>query len=115
MNQDIARTELDVLWPDGRRVRVTIAVGQPYRDDLLRAWRCPVRLDGMFARLADIAGEDSLQALLLALRLAHQQLAYAEAKGAKLLFPGEEPDDPASGFDLESYFGGLGRDPNSSS
>jgi hypothetical protein len=56
--------------------------------------------------MPDIGGEDSLQALLLALRVAHQQLAQAEATGARLLLVGEEPDDPESGFDLKSYFGG---------
>jgi hypothetical protein len=106
MSEDIARTELDVLWPDGRRVRTTVAVGLPYHDGHLRAWRCPVRLDGLVSHMPDIGGEDSLQALLLALRVAHQQLAQAEATGARLLLVGEEPDDPESGFDLKSYFGG---------
>jgi hypothetical protein len=108
MNQDIASAEVDVLWPDGRRVRVSLGVGQPYKDTQAGAWQCPVRLDGLFPRLADIAGETSLQALLLALRLMHQQLAHVEAKGAKLLSPGEDVEDPDSGFELKSYFGGLG-------
>lgn len=108
MSQDIASAELDMLRRDGRRVRVTVALGRPYQDAHLGAWRCPVRLDGMFSRLADIAGEDSLQALLLALRLVHQQLAHAEAQGAKLLSPGGRPEDPGCRFDLDSYFGGLG-------
>ena len=107
MSEDIACVELDVLWPDGRRVRATVAVGQPYHDDQWRAWRCPVRLDGLVPHLPDIGGEDSLQALLLALRVAHQQLAQAEANGAKLLNAAEEPGRE-SGFDLRSYFGGLG-------
>ena len=110
MNQDIASAEVDVLWPDGRRVRVSLGVGQPYKDTQARAWQCPVRLDGLFPRLADIAGETSLQALLLALRLMHQQLAHVEAKGAKLFSPGEDVQDPDSGFELKSYFGGLGDD-----
>ena len=112
MSEDIAHTELDVLWPDGRRVRATIAVGLPYHDGQMRAWRCPVRLDGLVSRVPDIGGEDSLQALLLALRLAHQQLAQAEATGARLLSVGEEPGDRDSGFDLKSYFGGLGTGSN---
>ena len=112
MSEDIARTELDVLWPDGRRVRATVAVGLPYHDGRMRAWRCPVRLDGLVSHLPDIAGEDSPQALLLALRVAHQQLAQAEATGAKLMSVGDEPDNPESGFDLKSYFGGLGTGSN---
>jgi hypothetical protein len=106
MSEDIARTEFDVLWPDGRRLRATVAVGLPYHDGQMRAWRCPVRLDGLVSHLPDIAGEDSLQALLLALRVAHQQLAQAEARGARFLSVGKEPEDPDSGFDLKSYFGG---------
>jgi hypothetical protein len=108
MSQDIASAEVDVLWPDGRRGRVSLAIGQPYEDAQLHSWHCPVRLDGLFPRLPDIGGETSLQALLLALRLMHQQLAHLEARGAKLLSPGEDPADPDSGFELESYFGGLG-------
>jgi hypothetical protein len=108
MSQDIASAEVDVLWPDGRRDRISLGVGQPYKDAQLRAWCCPVRLENLFPRLADIAGETSLQALLLALRLMHQQLAHVEAKGARLLSPGEDAEDPDSGFELESYFGGLG-------
>ena len=49
-----------------------------------RAWRCPVRLDGLVPPLPDIGGEDTLQALLLALRVAHRELAQVEATGAKL-------------------------------
>jgi hypothetical protein len=108
MSQDIASAEVDVYWPDGRRDRVSLGIGQPYQDTRLRSWHCPVRLDGLFPRLSDIGGETSLQALLLALRLMHQQLAHLEARGAKLLSPGEDPEDPDSGFELESYFGGLG-------
>ena len=78
----------------------------------MRAWRCPVRLDGLVSPMPDIGGDDSLQALLLALRVAHQQLAQAEAAGAKLLTVGGEPEDRDSGFDLKSYFGGLGTGSN---
>ena len=71
-------------------------------------WRCPVRLDGLVPPPPDIGGVDSLQALLLALRVAHQELVHVESAGAKLLSLGEAPDDPESRFDLRSYFGGLG-------
>lgn len=108
MSEDIARAELDVVWPDGRRARATIALGRPYHDAKWRAWRCPVRLEGLVPPLQDIAGYDSLQALLLALRIAHQELARVEASGARLLSVGEQADDPDSRFDLKVYFGGLG-------
>lgn len=112
MNLVVAHTELDVLWPDGRRVTVTLRIGQPYQDPELRDWRCPVDLQGLSRRPPDMAGEDSLQALLLALRFAHYELGGAIARGARLLYPGADPRDADATFDLEPYFGNWPRSPS---
>ena len=64
--------------------------------DIAGAEHSSVRLDRLFPRLADIAWKTSLQALLLALRLMRRQRAHVE-----------DVEGPDSGFELESYFGGL--------
>src|SRR4026207_343556 len=103
MNNVVAQAELDVVWPNGRRVPVVVAIGQPYRDEGLLAWRCPVSLEGLSSKLPDVTGEDALQALLLALQLAHNELAGAEAGGAGSLNHGR-PDDRSEVFELSHYF-----------
>jgi hypothetical protein len=111
MNTVVAHATLDVLWPDGRRTPVVVAIGQPYHDAEMRAWRCPVTLQGLARQPPDIAGEDSLQALLLALRLAHYELAGVRSRGARLVQAGADPHDPEEGFDLEPYFGNWPHSP----
>jgi hypothetical protein len=44
---------------------VTIRIGAPYRVDDVQ-WSCPVALEGLYERLADISGVDSFQCLMLA-------------------------------------------------
>jgi hypothetical protein len=111
MNVVVAQTELDVLWPDGRRAAVVVAIGQPYREPNTDAWRCPLSLQGLSPEHSDVAGNDALQALLLALRLAHYELAGAAASGARLLHPGADPNDPDEIFDLGQYFANWSQSP----
>jgi hypothetical protein len=111
MNIVVAHIELDVLWPDGRRTTVTLRIGQPYQDIELRGWRCPVSLQGLSRQPPDLGGEDSLQALLLALRFAHYELGGAILRGGRLLYPGADPSDPDATFDLETYFGNWPQSP----
>jgi hypothetical protein len=104
MGEDIAFTELDALWPDGRRDRIRVGVGQPYYDGALQAWRCPVHMDGLHDGLQAIAGEDSLQALSLALELVHELLAAASQRGARLVHPGASPEGRDHDLEVASYF-----------
>jgi hypothetical protein len=104
MSQDIASLELDACWPDGRRDRIRVSVGAPYRDPVPGAWRCPVRLDGLYAELRPIAGEDSLQALTLALGLIHRLLSDVTERGARLMHPPASALAPAEEFQLDTYF-----------
>jgi hypothetical protein len=59
-----------VVWvtPDGKRVPITLSIGKPYRASDVD-WACPVAADGLYAKLADIHGIDSFQALILAQKL----------------------------------------------
>ena len=62
-------------------------------------WRCSVSVTPFLHRSFDIGGYDSLQALTLAISLAHQQLVDFVQAGGRLLYP--ESDDE---FKLDAPF-----------
>lgn len=88
------------------RVPILATVGVPYLSD--GQWRCPVGLQGIDDRLPDIAGEDSMQALCLALRFLHARLNAFRSTGGRLFYDVGGPDEPESDFPLEAYFGLAG-------
>jgi len=62
---------------DDLQKSVTLVVGQPIRSDIAdesASWWCPIQLRGLDDRVHSIAGEDSLQALVLALEFARTLL-----------------------------------------
>ena len=62
---------------DDLQKNVTLVVGQPVRPDIADEsdpWWCPIQLRGLDDRVHSIAGEDSLQALVLALEFARTLL-----------------------------------------
>ena len=77
--------EQAVLWvhASGRRVEGRIGVGMPAIEPTGEAG-CELALDGL-DRPVVIYGEGTLQALLLALRLAGMRLHDFEAKGGRVL------------------------------
>lgn len=99
--------DLNVLFlhPDGRCVAGCIWVGQPRKVDELEA-RCPVGLDGLHENLAEVAGNDTLQAMLLGVRLLANLLGEFQQRGGRVLDP--QTDEP---IDLEPYLGTLLRSP----
>jgi hypothetical protein len=111
MMQSIAELRLSGVRADGSVVPITVSVGQPYQHE--RHWRCPISLVGIDDHLADIAGEDSLQALCLGLRLLGLRLADFLARGGRLFVEGSGPDDPETELPLAAYFGTLAGGPPS--
>lgn len=100
---EIASLELVALHRDGRRVPVAFRLGAPEQAPT-GEWRCSLRLDGLADDLAPVSGDDSVQALCLALMFAARLLRRFVASGGRLL-------DPLSGDDgwpLDAYFGWLG-------
>lgn len=93
----IAKTEVIHVRASGERVSIVAEIGHPYQtpDGF---WRTPVALHGLDGRLSDICGEDSLQALALAVEMVRRQLASVIEAGEKLL------DSEGSEFPLEAYF-----------
>ena len=83
---------------------VSVSVGAPYRRPN-GSWGCPLELTGLHGRLADVVGEDSFQALCLAIVLAGNLLRAFVDGGGRLRSLGDDPEDL---FPLEAYFGASG-------
>lgn len=83
---------------------VTVSIGTPYPRGN-GSWACSVELKGLHDRLADIVGDDSLQALCLAVQFAGTLLAAFIRRGGQLRNPGDDLEDS---FSLEAYFGAPG-------
>jgi uncharacterized protein DUF6968 len=83
---------------------VQVSIGKPYSRDN-GSWACPVELEGIHDRIADIVGDDSLQALCLAVQFAGKLLAAFLQRGGRLRSSGDDPED---WFPLEAYFGASG-------
>lgn len=98
MTAVLASTRMLGVRPGGERLTITVRIGQPYLSKSHPdTWSCPVFVEPLYSRLADIAGEDSLQALVLACNLAFDLLQDFKDKGGKLL--NENGED----FPLDAY------------
>lgn len=98
MESPIATLELVEVAADGSRIPLRIELGQP-RPDGRGAWACLVSVDGYDRHAKDIYGEDSLQALCLAMRMVRLHLDCALERGSRLVHTDEDTD-----FPLEAYF-----------
>jgi hypothetical protein len=98
----IATTSFEMVRPDGTRATVTAVLGRPYFVSDHEAC-CPVALEGVDGRYADISGGDSLHALCLALRLLQMRLEDKIEAGCVLVDPGG--NRPLSVADLAVSFG----------
>lgn len=96
----IAKVAVVYVYPDGRRVPGNIWVGTPEQVDDVEA-RCLVGADGLESVSHRIAGGDTLQALLLALRFMAARLAAFEEGGGSIEYPTGEV------VELGAYFGNL--------
>jgi hypothetical protein len=68
---------------DGARRRVRLRVGRPYQAHT-GEWACPVEFRGAEARYPDIRGEDSFQALCLAISFLRERVEDVIAKGGEV-------------------------------
>jgi hypothetical protein len=69
----------------GAKKRTRLRVGRPYKATT-GEWACPVEFRGVEPRYPDIRGEDSLQALCLAISFLRSRVDDVTAKGSKLLY-----------------------------
>jgi hypothetical protein len=101
-SSSIASLVLDAQRPDEERFAITIEIGTPYHRET-GEWACPVSLHGLYERLRDASGNDSFQALCMAISLAQDLLQTFQDKGGTLLLEGDR-------FQLEPYaFGPAAR------
>ena len=103
MDDPIANLEVICVRSSGERFPVLIEIGRPYmvRDGKgSDCARCPVAMRGLHDKLSDIAGEDTFQALTLALKFTRLMLEQFREKGGRVLFS----EDGETDFDFNVYF-----------
>ena len=83
----IATTRLLAVDKRGRKRRVAVRIGEPYRITE-HEWACPID-SGVLGLLADEHGGDSLQALCLAITLARAMVEDFLEKGGRFLDPSD--------------------------
>jgi hypothetical protein len=79
----LASRTIMAVKADGQAMKVMLRIGFPYEVST-QEWACPVAIDGMQGRLADIRGIDAWQALQLGQSLQAQLLADFVAGGGML-------------------------------
>lgn len=105
-SESIVQTAIDCLSATGERFTASVEIGKPYRVPDGH-WACPVKIRGLYDNLADITGEDSLQALCLAASLVRSLLGAVIENGGTLLHPNSNDS-----YELDATFGCVGAAPN---
>jgi len=100
--EEIGAGEYLLRAADGSERPVRVRVGRPYLDGA-GVWACPAELSGFEQRYPDMRGEDSLQALVLALSLLWRRLQDFVEKGGTVL------DREGHAFTLDELRRSLGR------
>lgn len=104
LDNPIAQQAWLCVHPNGSESTVTAKIGTPYPVDGTM-WKCAAALEGLDGQYPDIAGEGSMQALGLALRLIRTRLGHAIGSGATLYFSADR-SAPQTMEDLGGIFGG---------
>jgi hypothetical protein len=84
MKDDIACTDFVFRLPDMFEHRVRLRIGRPHEDGS-GAWACRVEFEGFEERFANIVGEDSYQALSLAMSFAWLRMSTFVDQGGTIL------------------------------
>jgi hypothetical protein len=115
----IAEQEVTFVHPGGKRTDGVIGIGMPFPGPPNAT--CTYSLDGLDPGSEPrdpplhIAGEDTLQALLLTVQFVGMALHHFTSRGGRVVFRSEGPIDPAApdeddddiDFPLAMYFGPL--------
>jgi hypothetical protein len=99
MTNIIATTSFTCRDTNGKRFPVRIEIGAPYQAPG-GEWACAVSMDGWRQKLHPICGEDSFQALCLALTYVQKMLQHFVEDGGQIFHPGSKQE-----VDLEAIFG----------
>ena len=88
----IAETKLWMVTPAGTKKRLTVTLGKPCRK--MGHAACPVAIRGLYEKISDICGEDTWQALILAIKFVRLTLYLWAKKGYKFTFEDGSKLDP---------------------
>jgi hypothetical protein len=91
----VAAITIDAVSPEGRAFLIELKIGAPFQCKT-GEWACPVTVNGLANRPQEAHGEDSYQALCLAISFAQNLLQDFRKKGGKLLMGSAD-------FPLEAY------------
>ena len=86
MKDAIAETKIVMRSPTGDSTSVHVEIGRPYLVSADEA-ACPIGMTGLYPRIHDIHGTDTLQALALALEFVRITIHTWEEKGFTFEFP----------------------------
>ena len=89
---NIAKTEFLMITPQGDRRKVTLTIGKPYKTKGHGA--CPVGMKGLYPKVRDICGDDTWQALALAIQFVRSTLTFWRKKGFRFASPDGHPFNP---------------------
>ncbi len=101
--EPIAERVIYALDKHGRGFDIGLQVGSPYMVETpLAVWRCPVAMIGLHGRFPDMYGDDSWQALVLAVDLIEKLLtSFVDDDGGKLYYEKGGPEiDAAEAFGI---------------
>lgn len=93
LDEVIAKRNLEFRTPDGVIVPVSIRIGKPQADpNPGGAWRCSVQIEGFHDSLGTrwVSGEDSYQALLLAIEIVFVDVEGEVRRANLILTSGEK-------------------------
>jgi hypothetical protein len=109
VTEAIAEAQVVFEHPDGGRTPGLILIEKPYVVDENEA-RCAVIIDGLHERMPDVAGNGTLQALLMAVAFCGGLLRDFVESGGRILIPDEGSETEGEEiFDLEACFSPLAR------
>jgi len=78
-------SELLLIRSDGSETLLTIRIGFPLKRG--QGWVCPCEIDGLEPQYVDIHGEDSIQAICLALKVVRSRLSSVINAGNTICLP----------------------------
>jgi hypothetical protein len=99
MDDPIATLDLVRIKPDHSRGPIHVSIGRP-RPDGKGAWGCSIFVDGIDTQERTIYGDNSMQALCLALGMIRFYLKEELRSGNRLVYSSGDDD-----FDVDLTFG----------
>ena len=94
----IVTLDLVEITAEGERLPIRIEIGRPQPNGL-NDWACSIWVKSVDDEMRNVFGADSLQALILGLRLVGVHLGSILKQGSRLIDPKDEKD-----FPLQIYF-----------